>query len=364
MRVTQLEEQLGLARILVDYLVKLLHHLSIKFVGVNRYRYLCQCTVLNSLEILDISDLKVVECTVAEALLQFGIDIHCRANLEHSRPFAPVFTEKGKNPTTVKILNGDKAARFSRLSVFLAYGGDDASYHHLFPTLQARHILHLLTGCVAEVVEYHLIFVKRMGREIDTHEITFFIKAFDVTPRFSLDYCRCRYLYCIIITEEGVLLLHHLRLIELTITHQLVDKHLSLGILREIIFTTQFGETVKATAKHKRLNTLSIAAGEAHTLDEVKDSLVGAVALTLHDDSLSSSTSHTFYGTDAETYLTLFVCAELLTTLVDVGSQCRDIHGTALVHEFGDFGDVVKVSTHHGSHIFGGIVSFEICRLI
>ena len=55
---------------------------------------------------------------------------------------------------------------------------------------------------------------------------------------------------------------------------------------------------------------------------------------------------------------------EFLPTLVDIRSEGGYAHGTTFIHQFGYFGDVVKVAAHHGSHIFGRVVSLEVCRLI
>ena len=59
----------------------------------------------------------------------------------------------------------------------------------------------------------------------------------------------------------------------------------------------------------------------------------------------------------------MLVHAELQTRFVHVRTQRLDAHRPAFVHKLGDFGDVGKVSAHHSSHILGGIMRLEVCRL-
>ena len=56
--------------------------------------------------------------------------------------------------------------------------------------------------------------------------------------------------------------------------------------------------------------------------------------------------------------------AELMPALVDIRSEGLDAHRLALVHEFGDFSDVVEVAAHHGGHILRGVVGLEVGRLV
>ena len=60
----------------------------------------------------------------------------------------------------------------------------------------------------------------------------------------------------------------------------------------------------------------------------------------------------------------MMVHTEFLITLVDIRTQCGNSHLLTLVHQFGDFRDLVTTTAHNGSHELCGIVGFEVGRLV
>ena len=58
------------------------------------------------------------------------------------------------------------------------------------------------------------------------------------------------------------------------------------------------------------------------------------------------------------------VHGELEVGLIDIWREYADAHGTALVHELDDFGDVVEVTAQRTSHVLCGVVRLEVGCLI
>ena len=58
------------------------------------------------------------------------------------------------------------------------------------------------------------------------------------------------------------------------------------------------------------------------------------------------------------------VHGELEVRLIDIWREYADAHGTALIHELDDFGDVVEVTAQRTCHVLCGVVCLEVRCLI
>ena len=154
-----------------------------------------------------------------------------------------------------------------------------------------------------------------------------------------------------------------LLLVKLPITHKRVEEQFALGIGGEILFTGN-AHTVEPSTEHQVFNAFLVARRQADTLHEIEHRSIRPVLLPLVDNVFSSGRAHALDSGKTETDGSSLVHAELLSTLVDIGSQRGNAHHLALVHEFGDFHNVRKVSAHIGRHVFGGIMCLEISRLV
>ena len=90
---------------------------------------------------------------------------------------------------------------------------------------------------IAQVVDYYLELVERMGREIDANQFALLVQPLNVAPQFALRYRRCGYFYFVFASKERILHLLLLCLVELSVTHECVEERLTLIVLGEEIFT-------------------------------------------------------------------------------------------------------------------------------
>ena len=98
-------------------------------------------------------------------------------------------------------------------------------------------------------------------------------------------------------------------------------------------------------------------------MHHVEHRRVRSVLFAFLNDGLSRRIAHSLDGSKSETYLAMLVHTEFQSRLVHVWSQRLNAHHPTFVHKLGYFRDVGKVSTHHGGHIFGRIMRFEVRRL-
>ena len=162
-RVAQLEKELRLARVAVDDLVEVGHHLIVEQVGVHRDGDTLHRLLLHTLQILHVLHLELHLVAVHEARLQFRRDIDGSALCEHPVPAAPVLAEQGDLATALEVLDGDEATGFPTLRELLAHGCHNATQEDVLAPVEFRDVCQIGTLRVTEVVEDDLIFVERMG---------------------------------------------------------------------------------------------------------------------------------------------------------------------------------------------------------
>ena len=154
-----------------------------------------------------------------------------------------------------------------------------------------------------------------------------------------------------------------LALIKLTISYQGVEEHLVLVIdSKEVL--AGYSETVEATTQRQAFKCLSVDIAEVDTLGKIKDIFVRSVLLAFCHNGIGCRSSHTLDGRKAETYLAMLVHTECTITLIDIRPQGLDIHRLALLHEFGNLGNLREAAGHQRSHVFGRIMCLEIGCLI
>ena len=109
---------------------------------------------------------------------------------------------------------------------------------------------------------------------------------------------------------------------------------------------------------------LAVTGLQVDALQEIEDTGVFAVLLTLVDDGFSSSFSHTFDAAQTKADVAFAVDGKREFGLVDIGLQHAQSQRFTLVHEFGDFFDVVLMDGEVSSHELGRVVRFEVTRLV
>ena len=363
-RVVQQEVYLRLTRIRRDDFAQLCHHLIVQLIGIHRDGDTLDGTFLNRLQILHILHLQLHDVTILEAGLNLGGDIDRRALDEHTAPTSPVLTKQSQLTGTLEILQHDKATGIATLVETGAHTGHDAADDDILTVFQLVDIRQLVAPGVAEVVEHNLIFVQRMGREIDTHQFAFLVQTLDIAPAFvGLGNSRTLYFHIVETTKERVLGLLLLGLIGLAKAHDNINERLTLTILGKEVLTAD-AKRVEATTEGQCLKGLAVDLSEIDTLHKVVDILVESVLLAFVDDSLCHSIAHTLDGCQAKTDLTMLVNTEFLVRLVDIRSQRCDTHLLALVHQLGNLRDLVATTTHNGSHELSRIVGLEVRRLV
>ena len=89
-----------------------------------------------------------------------------------------------------------------------------------------------------------------------------------------------------------------------------------------------------------------------------------ASALPFLDNRINDIGSHPFDTCHSETDIALLVDGKCSTALVDVRSENFDFHPFAIIHQFGDFLNVVEVFAEVGSQKLSRIVCLKITGLI
>ena len=277
---------------------------------------------------------------------------------------SPVPTEQSYLPISFKVFYRYKSAWFSTLSELLTDGRHDTTNNNILSSVKTLYVCQIGTGSIAQIVENNLILIQRMGRQIDTHQVTFFVQTLNIAPtNIRLWHCWRGNLHPVEAAKQRVLCLCLLHLIGLTIPHQRIQPLLSSCILSEIVLPSD-SEAVEATTQCQRLEGLTVHITHINTLRKVKDRFIRTVLFTFRDDCLCSRLSHSFDGTQTKANLTMVVHTKLLVTLVDIWSQRGNTHLLTLVHQLRDFRNLVTPTTHDGGHEFRRIVSLQISCLI
>ena len=338
------------------------HHGGVDGIAVDQDSDFVDVLVLHRLHILDVGNAQLVEVGVAVAPLRLGGDVHRARLLQRAAPFAPLLAEERQFARAREVLDGNEATRTAIAAELRLHRchhtaeGDDVFLGQFLLVAQFG------TGGVAHVLQNHAVLIERMGREIDAHQVALAVQALDIAPGVALGDGRCGYLHHVA-SEERHLRLHLLGLEMLAEAHERVEEHLALDVGRQIALAGD-AEAVEPAAEHQALNGLAVHGREVHALHQVEHVGVWSTRLALGDDGLGGSGAHALDGSQSETDGALLVHAELVAALVHVGSEGLDAHGLALVHELGDFGDVVQVAAHHGGHILRWVVGLEVGRLV
>ena len=140
---------------------------------------LSNCQKMKAIQIekerqMAVVDIPAQEMKSNEVLLRLEYVGFCGSDLS---------TYLGKNPMVrMPVLQGDETTWVVALVKTGADASDDTSYRDVLTVLQTVHICQFVTSGVAEVVEHNLVFVQRMGRQVDTYQFAFFVQTLDVAP--------------------------------------------------------------------------------------------------------------------------------------------------------------------------------------
>ena len=149
--------------------------------------------------------------------------------------------------------------------------------------------------------------------------------------------------------------------------HQLVEvggrRFGSVGLV-EILCAVHVAHAVEGTGFYQHLHVFLVHGVHIDALQEVEDVLVGTVLLALSDDYRRGGFAHAADGLHAEAYLAVAVDAEVELRLVDAWRGHLDALLPAVVHKLAHTADVGLCRGHHGSHIFGRVMGFEVGCLV
>ena len=112
---------------------------------------------------------------------------------------------------------------------------------------------------VTHALEHNAVFVERMGREINTHQVALLVEPFQVAPFFHLSgNGGGGNLHAAHVAEERVVHLLLFLLVEPAVAKQGIDKHLAFVVQSEILFAAN-AKTVESAAEHHALDGLTVA---------------------------------------------------------------------------------------------------------
>ena len=103
---------------------------------------------------------------------------------------------------------------------------------------------------------------------------------------------------------------------------------------------------------------------EVYTLYKIVNILVWTVLFAFGYYAFHSRLSYSFDAAESKTDSSVVGYSKVKFRFVDVGTLYIDFHRLALFHEFFHIFDGILVAGEVGSHIFGGIVCFEIACLV
>ena len=201
-----------------------------------------------------------------------------------------------------------------------------------------------------------------MCREIDAHEVAFLVQLFDIAPALRLGNGGGGHLH-LVESEERVGRLLLLKLVVLTEPDEHVEEDLAFGRKRHVALARD-AEAVESAAEHQAFECLAVHIAQIDALHHFEHILEGPVFLAFHENGVGRRGTHALDGGQSEAYLTMLVHTELSAALIDIGSEGGDAHRSALIHQFGDFGDIVEVAAHHGGHVLGRVMGLEIGCLV
>ena len=191
-----------------------------------------------------------------------------------------------------------------------------------------------------------------MSRQVDTHKLPLAVEPLQCAPFAALGNLGLRNLGHLRITEQRCAGVGLVGLVEVAVSHKCLEELVATAVDACVLVscnTTR--QLVECSGICQALKVLAVAGGEVHTLHEVEYACERAVCLALVNDALHGVFAHALHGAQAETYVALLVHAELAARLVHVGAEYVDAHALALLHQLGDFGNLVKVSAHGTRHV-------------
>jgi len=118
-------------------------------------------------------------------------------------------------------------------------------------------------------------------------------------------------------------------------------------------------EIIESSRIGQCFHVFSVQGRQIYPFDEMIDIFKEPVFLSFFNNGSSGRFSHSFYGSEAETDISARGDGKIQVTFVHVGTENRDAHSPAFIHELGDFLNIGKVSAQHGCHEFGRVVGFE-----
>ena len=123
-------------------------------------------------------------------------------------------------------------------------------------------------------------------------------------------------------------------------------------------------DAVKSTCLDQHFYVLSVHSAKVNAVEKVEDVFERTVLLTLGNDGVGGCLAHAADGLQTETYLPVAVDGKVCARLVDRGCKHGDVVLEAVVHKLGNALYVFLPAGHHGGHIFGGVVCFEVGGLV
>ena len=230
---------------------------------------------------------------------------------------------------------------------------------------QCLKVVHLASLGVAELVEDDGIVVERVCRQVDAYKLPFAVQALQGAPCAAHGDFGVGYLGHLRVAKERCRCIGLVVLVGVAVAYECLKELVALavgaGILLARYATRQL---VECSGKGKALKVLAVAGGEVHALHKVEYALERTICLALVYDGLHSALAHTLHGAQAKAYVALLVYTELAARLVHVGAKHVYAHALALLHQLGNFGNLVKVAAHCARHVLRRIVGFEVCCLV
>ena len=162
-------------------------------------------------------------------------------------PSPPFFAEECQFARAFKVFNGYKSAGFSGFGELRFDTCNDAADKQFVFLGKGGFIIELGATGVAHGVEDDFKIVERMCREIDSDKVALTVQSLNGAPFVCLWYGGCGYFNGFGGTEERVLGLCLLGLIELPVSDERVEESRAFTVGRGIAFSS-YSKVVKAAA--------------------------------------------------------------------------------------------------------------------
>ncbi len=187
----------------------------------------------------------------------------------------------------------------------------------------------------AEIFDFHFIIVQRMGRQVNTNQVFFFLEQHNLGPFIHIRNCRfLNYRTCPCIAKQALLHAVVFILNFVAVTNQLFYK---TGTVVFILAGKKAGsfqsfQTVESTCHCQRFHVLFVNGLQVHILYKIVNCFEFSVFIACFNHIFSCTGTDSFNCSHPKTDVIIFIGSKLDETFIHIGSQHMDSHAGTLGH--------------------------------